>query len=431
MIEIRDPLHGAITIGAAEAAILDHPFVQRLRGIKQMGFSELPFPGAVHSRYAHSLGVMELAGLAFDQLFSRGELPEEQQRCFRLLVRVAALCHDLGHAPFSHCTEFAMPPLKQLGIDAYDPELVGHRLEEKATHEDYTIAVLTRSSLARTIAWHLPFSGQHVAALISREVRSPDGLFKVGNLDYRQVLSQLISSEVDVDRLDYLARDAYYSGAAYGTVDSRWLLSNLGCRVVDGVPTLVLDHRAIHAFDHFMIARYHMFVMVYYHHKSVCYEELLRKHFNSPECRWRFPEEVEDYRDMDDVTMHAYLRSCRDEWARRICERRPFRRAIERHGTPREVGLKEAEERLLDAEIPYLHTSSVSQLSRYAGKKRRSAAPIYVQRRLPGGPEELLPLEQATLIFDRYKQEHHVARLYVPEERMADAQALLRSLPPE
>ena len=107
--EIRDPIHGAIPVDDAEIAIIDHPFIQRLRGIRQLGFSHLPFPGATHTRYNHSLGVMHLAGRAFDACF-RDEpfsTPEVQQS-YRHCLRLAALCHDSGHAPFSHAAEFAI-----------------------------------------------------------------------------------------------------------------------------------------------------------------------------------------------------------------------------------------------------------------------------------------------------------------------------------
>jgi hypothetical protein len=430
-LEVRDPLHGAIAVEADETAVVDHPYVQRLRGIRQMGFSELPFPGAVHSRYAHSLGVMELAGRAFDSCFRRDPFVTPGRRAiFRKLVRVAALGHDLGHAPFSHCTEFAMPPLRALGIDAYAPAAVAARLDRTASHEDYTIAILTRSSLSDTIAAHFPFTGRHVAALVSREVEPPDDLFVDGGRDYRRVLSQLISSELDVDRLDYLGRDSYFSGARYGQIDANWILSNIEWYDdPDGEVSLALDHRAIYAFDDFMIARLHMFVMVYFHHKSVVYEEMLRRHFTGPDCAYRFPADTASYLEMDDIHLHGYLRTAPDEWARRIAERRPYRRALELHGTPAQVSLTGALERLADAGIDCLSAGSTGKLSRYnaMGRKRESAPRIWVIQRFPGVAPRALPLEEATRIFERYQDERQISRIYVPEDRVEAAQALLRA----
>lgn len=428
-MEVRDPLHGAIALEDNEVAVVDHPFVQRLRGVKQMGFSELPFPGAVHTRYAHSLGAMELAGRAFDRVFRRDPFEDASaRRRFRDVVRIAALCHDLGHAPFSHCTEFAMPPLRALGIGAYVPEAVAERLDQTASHEDYTVGILTQSSLHPTIGANFPFDGRHVAALVSGEASVPDDFFHHGGRDYRRVLSQLISSELDVDRLDYLVRDSYFSGARYGEIDLNWLLSNLEWHEDgDGNVSLMLDQRAVYAFDDFMISRYHMFMSVYFHHKSVVYEELLRRHFASPARTWEFPTEIEAYLHLDDVAMHGYLRAAGDEWARRIVERRPFQRVLERHGSAIEVDLTEAKARLEAAGLDYLAAGSTGKLSRYSamGKKRERAPRIWVIDRSPGSRGQITPLEDATAIFARYQEARHIARLYVSEVDVERARVVL------
>lgn len=442
-MEVRDPLHGAILVQDDEAVLVDHPFVQRLRGIKQMGFSELPFPGAVHTRYMHSLGCMELAGRAFDAAFRRDPFSSPGRRQeLRQAVRIAALCHDLGHAPFSHCTEFAMPPLRALGVDAYTPSRVAHRLDERASHEDYTIAILTRSSLAEAIGRGFPFSGRHIASLVSQEVEPPDDFFVDRGLDFRRICAQLISSELDVDRLDYLGRDSYFSGARYGQVDVPWLLSCLEWHEAPadragGGPTPVslgFDRRAIYAFDDFMIARYHMFVMVYFHHKSVVFEEMLKRHFTGPDCRYTFPADAEGFCATDDIHLHGYLRGRTDEWARRIVERRPYRRCLELHGSPAEVQTTPVVEALAEAGIDCLSASSTGKLSRYAamGRKRGKAPQIYVIERGPGLPERATALEKATRIFERYEEERQIARVYVREDQVDAAKAIVRrSLPAE
>lgn len=430
-MEVRDPLHGAIAVAPPEVEVVDHPFVQRLRGIRQTGFSELPFPSAVHTRYSHSLGCMELAGRAFDSCFRTPPFSEARRTLFRQLVRLAALCHDLGHAPFSHCTEFAMPPLRDLGIAAYDPAAVAHRLDRTASHEDYTIAILTRSSLSRVIRDNFGFDGRHVAALVSREVTPPDDLFVEDGQDYRRILSQLISSELDVDRLDYLVRDSYFTGARYGEIDVGWILSNLGWHRDDtGNVSLALDHRAIYAFDDFLIARYHMFVMVYFHHKSVVYEEMLKRHFTGPACAYRFPSDTDAYLSMDDVHLHSWLRAADCPWARRVVERRPYRRALELHGSAEEMrAVSEALDRLDAAGIDRLVAGSTGKLSRYnvMGQKRERAPGIWVVDRAPGRNVRARPLEDASRVFERYQDERHIARVYVPEDRVEAAQALIRA----
>lgn len=419
MLEIRDPIHGGIFIHPAEQAIIDHPFVQRLRGIKQMGFSELPFPGAVHSRYSHVLGAMELAGRAFDSVFLRDPFSTPAVRArLKQALRLAALCHDLGHAPFSHCTEFAMPALKDLKLRAYKTSFP---LDQRATHEDYTIGILTQSSLTPVIAHHFPFTGLHIASLISHDVEAPDDFFIDQGTDYRPILSQLISSELDVDRMDYLCRDAWYSGARYGQVDVPWLLSNLEYQVVDGLPVLAVDQRAIYAVDDFLLSRYHMFMMVYLHHRSVIFEELLKQHVQSPACHYQFPTDIDAYLQLDDIQMYAYLRTCEDDWARRIVERRPFRRALELHGTREEVDMSFEEGCLRKAGMTYISSTSVGKLSRYDATSN-----IYVVQRNPGVPQRIRTLSESTRVFEHYQEARHIARLYVAPEQVEEAQARFR-----
>jgi HD superfamily phosphohydrolase len=423
-MEVRDPIHGAIGLTAAEASVADHPFVQRLRGIAANGFSHLPFPGATHTRYAHSLGVMHLAGMAFDQAYRDWTFTDPDTRArLRQCVRLAALCHDLGHAPFSHCTEFAMPPLADLQL-AFYPRPAARR----ATHEDYTIAILEHTSLAREIASRFPFESRHVAALVSTDVEVSDGFFRDGGYDHRALCSQIVSSELDVDRLDYLVRDATFTGARYGQIEVDWLLSSLAAHPVDREVCLALESRALYAFDHFLIARHHMFLMVYFHHKSVVYEEMLRRWVTRPDATWRLPSDLDAYLRVDDVSVTADLRASTDPWARRIVERQPFRRVVERHGTPEETDLTLDEMKLENAGIPYLYAASSGKLSRYdvVGRKRRTARGIWVLHRMPGLPvERAEPLMEASAVFERYRDVRRIARLYAAPEDVTRARDLL------
>ncbi|MCB9766038.1 MAG: HD domain-containing protein [Alphaproteobacteria bacterium] len=432
-MEVRDPIHGAIELDERELAVVDSRWVQRLRSITQMGFSVLAFPGANHSRYLHSLGVMHLAGRAFDAAFARHPFSSDAvRRAYRACVRLAALLHDVGHAPFSHCTEFAMPPLEALpigrpGAGVYRADVLQRRGARRASHEDYTVAIATCSSLAPLIAGRFPFTGQHVAALISREVEVADDFFVDHGRDHRTALSQIISSELDVDRLDYLVRDSYFSGVRYGMVDVNWLLSNMRVHEDEGRVSLALDRRAIYAFDDFMVARYHMFVMVYFHHKSVVFEEMLKRYFTGAGCSYSIPADIEAYLAVDDVQMEWHLRQADDPWARAISRREPWRRVLELHGRPEDVDLTPTLALLADAGLDTLSASSVGKLSRYTvfGQKRDAAPPIFVidDARRPG--EQVMGLPDATAIFDRYQDERCIARVYVaPAERERARQAL-------
>ena len=134
--EIRDPLHRAIQISASEREIVDSPFVQRLRDIRQLGFSHYPFPGATHTRFIHSLGVMHLAGRVFDAVFDDKPFVSSLRRLsLRSCLRLAALLHDIGHGPFSHTAEFAMPNIHALGFtdkpDRRAAHLRGHAAAQR------------------------------------------------------------------------------------------------------------------------------------------------------------------------------------------------------------------------------------------------------------------------------------------------------------
>lgn len=424
-MEVRDPVHGAIDIDRDELSVVDHPFVQRLRNIKQTGFSCLPFPGATHVRYAHVLGAMHLAGLAFDRVYQGFPLPPDDRRRLRGVTRLAALCHDLGHAPFSHCTEFAMPPLADLGLAFYDPSVDRAR---KAHHEDYTIAILEKTPLAGTIGRNFGFTSRHVAALVSHDVPVTDGFFEVDGFDHRRLLSQLVSSEIDVDRLDYLRRDSHFTGARYGQIDADWIIGNLvPVRADDGHIALGLDSRAIYAFDDFLIARHHMFLQVYFHHKSVIYEEMLRRYITSKDCRFRIPANLDEYLFIDDIALEGHLRTTTSQWARRIVEHRPWRRVVERHGTPEEVDVSDQQQRLFDAGIGVIHTASTGKLSRYgAVGDDPHAPPILVIDRLPGQPvERTRTLAEASSVFARYGDVRRIARLYVAPEDVNHARGAL------
>jgi HD superfamily phosphohydrolase len=419
-MEIRDPIHGAIVVDVQEACVIDHPFVQRLRGIRQLGFSHLAFPGATHTRYNHSLGVMHLAGCAFDACFRDDPfLSATARAAYRHCVRLAALCHDLGHAPFSHAAEFAMPDVAELGIDAYPAEALERRQNKRANHEDYTIGILTRSSLAQTIRANFEFCPEHVAALVSPDVVIDDGFFEHNGFGLRSILAQLISSDLDVDRLDYLVRDSFFTGARYGQVDVPWLLSNMSRHVdADGQVSLALDRRALYAFDDFMIARFHMFVMVYFHQRSVSYEELLKRYMRSEDCTYCLPADLDAYRRTDDAELMAHLRTSDNPWARRIVEYRPFKVAWEGQGS---TGVAQLAQRLAVLKGDGIDAIDVPGHGVVYGQRKPGIPPIYVVED-QGKP---IPVDEATAIFERYQDDRCLSRIYVPETDVERARALV------
>jgi HD superfamily phosphohydrolase len=455
LTEVRDPVHGAIPISSDELMVLDHPLLQRLRHIKQLGFSDLSFPGATHNRYLHSVGAMHLAGRAFDAIFGTGPadsiIPAPRRDGMRRMVRIAALLHDVGHAPFSHATEFAMPAVGLLEVPAYQQQPDDYPSERQASHEDYTIKIITDSSLTSTVEQIIGVPALAVAGLVDPTLRVEREWYLAGGIDWRPLLQQLISSELDVDRMDYLARDSHFAGVHYGVFDVGWLMGHLGHHLAKDRAYLALDARAIYAFDDFLIARYHMFLMVYFHHRSVGYEEMLKRYFKDGGDGYALPYRIEDYAGYDDVHLSSHLRASDNEWARRIVERREYKLLLERHGDPQDIDLRPVENRLAEAGIPIISTASKGVLSKYFARRQSADAvgqgslplgdgianeqssgpsPIYVLGSPYRGSSSVraTELEDSTDLFSRYDRQLLLNRIYVPREKIEQAGDLVADL---
>ncbi len=243
---VRDPIHGDIKIADMFIELLDAYEMQRLYNIKQLGFAHLVFPGAHHTRLEHSLGVFHLAWQVADSL----GLPDDERRH----VVCAGLLHDIGHGPFSHTLESNLEEI--FGVDHVDltEELllgkyqVFYDFEQSFIDSDSVVEVLNRHGL--DVSWVIDI------------IRG-----KVGHHSY---LSQMLNSSVDVDQLDYLIRDAYYTGVAYGMVDTSRLLQMM--RVHDG--RLVVDRKGVGSVENMLVARGLMYSSVYFH-KTVRIAELM------------------------------------------------------------------------------------------------------------------------------------------------------------
>ncbi|MHC1637305.1 MAG: HD domain-containing protein [Candidatus Nezhaarchaeales archaeon] len=222
--EIRDPVHGYILINELEKSILDTYPMQRLHRIKQLGNAYLTYPGADHSRFGHSLGTLHLASIVGSKLLDLGFTHEEIQE-----FRLAALLHDVGHGPFSHLFEEAV--LKNKGL----------------THEDLT-TIIVRKTEIRDVIEDYGYDADKVSLLSTGKLNSP--------------LSILISGPFDIDKLDFLLRDSYFTGVEYGKVDVTRLLMSI--RRVNGSLALELP-ASLYALESFLISRYEMFKAVYFH----------------------------------------------------------------------------------------------------------------------------------------------------------------------
>ena len=428
-MEIKDPIHGAIEVCDAEVAVLDSREFQRLRAIKQLGFAEYSFPGATHNRYIHSVGVMHLAGRAFDSIFKGFKFSSEKVRAnLRQALRLGALLHDIGHGPLSHTTEEVMPQVSKLNVKAYlnrDQGYAGRDLGRKADHEDYTIKYITDSPLTEIIAKNfLDFTPLHIAALIDKTLRAPDDFFIDQGLNFRVILSQVVSSEMDVDRMDYLERDAYFTGTNYGRVELGWLIGNLTFHINGDQVNLALSQRALYTFDDFLISRHHMYLMVYFHHKSIVYEEMLMRYLQSPECTYVLPADIDAYLRCTDYSLYEHLSSVDNYWAQRIAARQPHKMLFEKHVTEGTLRPKKICEVLATEGIPTILASSQARLSKYHATQAEKAATIFVVDPYDS-MEHPVPIEQCTRIFQRYEETRSIERIYVDPNDYVRAHQLL------
>lgn len=227
---INDPIYGFVTLpNDIIYDLIDHPFFQRLRRIKQLGLTNLVYPGALHTRFHHAIGAMHLMQEAILTLRQKDVLITEEEEQAAL---IAILLHDIGHGPFSHALE--------------------HSIVKGVNHE--TISSLVMNSLNKE------FKGKLSLAI------------KVFNNQYKKhFLHQLVSSQLDVDRLDYLKRDSFFTGVSEGVISSDRIIKMLN--VVNN--NLVVEYKAIYSIEKFLIARRLMYWQVYLHKTVLSAETLL------------------------------------------------------------------------------------------------------------------------------------------------------------
>ncbi|AZZ37937.1 hydrolase [Bdellovibrio sp. qaytius] len=420
-MEIRDPIHGSIYLSDGEEAIIESVEFQRLREIKQLGFSEFSFPGATHNRFLHSIGVSHTAGLVFDSIFRAYPLKSANKIRFRQMVKLAALLHDVGHGPLSHTTEQVMPDLAKLKLKLYQEQ--GIDQNRQANHEDYTIKFVTDSNISDIIKkFYSDIDPLHVACLIDKELKCSADVFTDGIINFRPILSQIVSSELDADRMDYLERDSYFCGINYGKIDRDWLVQNLTLHIKDHNAYLGLNRRALYAFDDFLISRHHMHLMVYFHHKSIIYEEMLNLYLGSEEASFRIPADLDQYISYTDYKLYEHLDTVSNQWAKRISDRKPYRVAIELHNQDRSR-VENVKRLLTDAQIHSIWASSDVRLSKYHQTTSDDDINIFVLDQYDKW-DKPSPINTATQIFQKYEGSRVIDRIYVAPEQFDKAKKI-------
>jgi hypothetical protein len=234
---IRDPIHGFICISDLEIKVINTSLFQRLRRIKQLALADLVYPGTGHSRFEHSLGVLNIASQIVEQMLKSKVIKKSDVQP----IRLAALLHDLGHGPFSHISEYL---LEKHSDRSKIPS--GSSIEE--IHEDITIKLIQKSDELKKIL------GSNLIGEIINIIKGND------------IRKDIISGPLDADKLDYLMRDAHYAGVKYGWFDlSKILESMIPIEIPGSFPRLGIKEEGVHAVEQLVMAKHHMTVQVYRH----------------------------------------------------------------------------------------------------------------------------------------------------------------------
>lgn len=301
--EMRDPIHGFVKLSDKEMALINTRVFQRLRRIRQLAMTFLVYPGAVHTRFDHSIGVMHIAGRICANL--RELNPEIVREEDIARIRFSALLHDIGHGPFSHVSEAL--------LEKYAPNQTQIGATREKIHEKITVDILE--------------TDPEINEILSDDERE----FVVEMIRGQETQNwqrDIVSSELDADKMDYLLRDAYFAGVKYGVYDLEKLIESC---LIDSDKTetsLAINSKGIYALEQLLLARYHMTQQVYWHRVSLISNEMIIRGITlaieggnqEMGALYRYDENnkaafVEKYLDYHDEKVVDLLKSCAQEKA--------------------------------------------------------------------------------------------------------------------
>lgn len=337
--EIRDPVYGFITFNNWEKEIIAHPVFQRLRRIRQLALTEMVYPGATHTRFEHSLGVMHLATKMYDEILRDDKNVELLKRKLkyekagldrdRQLLRITAMLHDVGQPCFSHASE-----------DVFETNPSSGKAYE---HEDYT-AEMVKGPLRDVIENHrlnknnYQITSDEICALIQGNAAI---------LHERVFWKSLISSQLDADRADYLFRDSLHTGVKYGLYDLDRLLvtMTLGTNPETEHIELGVKEGGWHVAESLITARYQIFSQVYYHKTRRAYDIMLQQFLVETIKKLPPPSKLNEFLELDDYAVWHMMRDKKDSyWAKSIFERKHLRNIFETNDVPKVQDISKAEE---------------------------------------------------------------------------------------
>lgn len=271
---IHDNIHGRIPISEAERQIINTQTFQRLRKIRHLGLANLVFPGAVHTRFIHSLGVLSIMGRMTDTLLEKGMIEEKDVD----KLRMAALLHDIGHYPLSHIIESVYKKRQKKIVQLKKTANTLGRLSDVMSyrgisgdkkyghHERFGARVIENRDEIKNLLRAKKFQPEEIAKIINGEHKR------------NAIYDQLMHSGLDADRIDYLLRDSALTGVSYGQIDLDYLLSHISCSKDKKI--IGISYKGQHAAEHYLLARYFMYSQVVFHKTVMGFEAIAKALFD-------------------------------------------------------------------------------------------------------------------------------------------------------
>lgn len=396
MKRIFDPIHHFIELGDGEIALLNTAPVQRLRRLRQLGLAYLAFPAAEHSRFGHALGALAMGERTIESLHRHDPdyfSSEADYAAQRRLLRASLLLHDVGHGPFSHASEAIL----------------------ERHHEFRAREILALPEVARALERLEVDAGEVVALVTGAPTRYP-------------VLKEIVSGpHLDADRMDYLLRDAYFTGVVNGHYDDDQLIASLRVFENGGRPMLGVDGRGVVALESFVLARYMMFSTVYFHHTTRQFERVLhtalREVWPSPSAL----DPIEEFLAWDDFRVLEAFRFATSVAARAVRDRTTLYALVAEFNAERDLSIFETchallRERFGDA----VWADTQAQLMHRLPLVSDGAAPTVLVRTHAA----LIDAREASDLIARITGRAHWRKLYVERARadVDEARELCRSV---